>query len=207
MSRETLNIGSCPVDEPCVEVSREVAYRNAMRQECRLFRAAMQRRHGLAEDRGVTLALSERPHDFGPYIDMDAVYDEHNDDAAAYASLLEGECLQTWAEAGLSVHHGIVNAVAELHARDTRRFSFTMQCVIGTLQAVVVDVDGMGGPTSFTARLQADNTPVPISGPVGAQIVEESEKRLNVVTAVIESLGGITAPPAAARPFELKLAS
>lgn len=180
MPLETMNIGSCPVEEPCVSVSSDVLYMNAMRMECRLFRAALQRVHGIADDNGVSLVISSNPHDFGSYLEVDAKYADDNDDAASFACDLENG-FAYWRDAGMSVTNGIVDGVVTIHATDLRQFTFTMSVSLGVVR---VEVDATGD-LRVEAVLQADNTPVPITGNIGTRITDEAAKRVNIVAAVL----------------------
>jgi hypothetical protein len=108
-----LYIAGNPADEPCVSVTPDALYGDAMKMECKLFMEAIRRKLG-PEPAGCQLRMKRESHDFGDYYEVICRYDDQNDEAIAYAYKAESESPATWAEVGMSVTHRKVGGVIEL---------------------------------------------------------------------------------------------
>jgi hypothetical protein len=95
--RARLYIGSSPYGEDCAQVGSDDYYTRA-RRECRAFIAQLIRMHG-EPPTGCRLTVGSNPHDFGTYYSVDAVFDDANDAACAYAYRCEGEGPELWDDA------------------------------------------------------------------------------------------------------------
>ncbi len=95
----TLELGSAPCEEPCVQVARDEAarYLPLMREECRRFRSLLLDQFGQPPP-GATLTIKRFEHDFGPRLKVCVVFDETVKDAVQYAYELEEEIPDTWGE-------------------------------------------------------------------------------------------------------------
>ena len=88
--RDYVSIGCTPAAEDCVQVSKSGAYMTEMRAECQRFRDLLQRAYPACAFR-----IKSNPHDFGSYLDVEAVFDDQNE-AAMDAAFAAESCPETW---------------------------------------------------------------------------------------------------------------
>ena len=93
--REYMAIGPAPFDEPCVQVSRDVDYLPAMRDECRRFIKLIRKKLG-PEPPGAHLGIKSNPHDFGTYLEVGCYFDDTDEQQTDYAYLCEADAPTTW---------------------------------------------------------------------------------------------------------------
>ena len=89
--RDYMEIGSSPCDEPCVQVTKEGDYHEAMRDECRRFLELIRKKLG-EEPPGARLAIKSNPHDFGTYLEVVCYYDDKDPTSTEYAY----DCEDAW---------------------------------------------------------------------------------------------------------------
>lgn len=127
---EKLAIGPAPVDEPCEQLGPHYDAVKAMR-ECREFIALIRRVLG-AEPPGARLMVRSAAHDFGRYYEVYIEFDERDDDATAYAFIVEARAPTRWGATEASHHaaentlaiQGLVSAIAGIdHARAAWRLA------------------------------------------------------------------------------------
>lgn len=97
--RDSLELGSSPVDEDCAQVGTEGYYERA-KTEIKALRNQLIRIVG-EPPRGATLKMKGFPHDFGTYHELGVVYDDDDDKATEYAFRCESECPQLWDDLAL----------------------------------------------------------------------------------------------------------
>lgn len=90
--KDSISIGCTPSAEDCVQVSRDGDYMPAMRAECRRFRDLLTRAYPACR-----FVIRSNPHDFGSYLEVEAVYDDQ-DESAMNAAFEAESCPETWAE-------------------------------------------------------------------------------------------------------------
>jgi hypothetical protein len=93
--RDWIELGTAPVNEPCVQVQSEVDYLPAMREECRRFIELLRKVHG-PEPEGARLRIKSYEHDFGVYLVCVCEFDDDDQAAREYAFRLEANLPETW---------------------------------------------------------------------------------------------------------------
>lgn len=93
---DRIYIGSNPTEEPCVQVVSGAEYMRAMRFEAKLYKELLQEEYPEPVGGYFKLVVSE--HDFGPYIEVVAVYDEDNEEAVEWAYAAEAG-VEEWPQA------------------------------------------------------------------------------------------------------------
>lgn len=93
--RDYLDLSSVPVDEPCACVGSD-DYLTRARLECRAFIGQLERTYPLAVDAGVTFRIKSNPHDFGTYLEVQACFDDEDEDQTEWAYLIEGYLPEAW---------------------------------------------------------------------------------------------------------------
>lgn len=94
--RDFINIASAPVEEDCVQVSRDKPYIEDMKAECVRFKKLLLQLHG-PEPVGARLAVKFFDHDFGGYYEVVCNFDG-GEEATNYALCCEGNLPLTWAD-------------------------------------------------------------------------------------------------------------
>lgn len=100
MPTQRMNIGPVPCEETCASLGFTPNFEDVARAECRAYRAALIAVYGIPPE-GARLSITENPHDFGTYYEVDVVYDTEVPAAVDYALIVE-QGLARWDEAGLS---------------------------------------------------------------------------------------------------------
>jgi hypothetical protein len=89
-----LELGPSPCDEDCEQLGTNYDPARA-RLECRVLRDQMIRQFGPPPE-GAYYKIRSNPHDFGTYYELAIFYDEHNEEAVAYAFNVERQYPQVW---------------------------------------------------------------------------------------------------------------
>jgi hypothetical protein len=92
--RDALSLGATPYGEACASVGDE-DYRTRARAECRAYIGQLTRMFGEPPD-GCRLIIRSCPHDFGSYLDVEAVFDPDNEPAVRFAYRLEDGVPELW---------------------------------------------------------------------------------------------------------------
>lgn len=92
--QDYLNLENTPIEEKCVQVSRDKDYYMAMRAECRAFKHQLERM--FPDMHGAYLTIKSFPHDFGTYCEVCVVYNDENEEAMGFACELESNLPETW---------------------------------------------------------------------------------------------------------------
>lgn len=90
-----ITLGSAPVEEPCVQVSRTADYWPAMRAECERYRRQLERMYP-TPPAGCRFNVLTFSHDFGAYCEVVLVFDPHDEDSVAFAYGLEDDLPKFW---------------------------------------------------------------------------------------------------------------
>ncbi|MDJ0277683.1 hypothetical protein QLH51_12835 [Sphingomonas sp. 2R-10] len=97
MTRETLNIGPAPAEEPCAQLGITDLFEQANLLEILCYRAALTACHGKPPE-GAAFHIERNVHDFGTYRELAVGYDADYEAAAAWAYRLE-DGLARWLDA------------------------------------------------------------------------------------------------------------
>ncbi len=92
--RDYINIGSVPLDEPCVQVGVD-KYRYKATKECERFIKDLKKLFGNPPPKA-ELAIKEFPHDFGTYLDVVCYYDDEDEESTVYCHLVEADTPERW---------------------------------------------------------------------------------------------------------------
>jgi|GEM_PF-527802 len=97
MTRETLNIGPAPAEEPCAQLGITDLFDQANLLEILCYRATLIACHG-APPAGAAFRVERNAHDFGTYRELAAHFDPEDENAVAWAYAVE-EGLARWRDA------------------------------------------------------------------------------------------------------------
>lgn len=89
--KDYINIACSPLAESCVQVDSNKDYMPAMRKECLAFKHQLERKFP-----GVTFEIKEFPHDFGPYLEVVACFDDENREETQAALEVEYHTPKFW---------------------------------------------------------------------------------------------------------------
>jgi len=92
--RNSMYIGECPVEEPCVFVTNKQDYVVAMRFEVSVFRDQLIRTLGELQE-GCFFKITSNQHDFGTYYSLEFLYDDESQKAIKYGLRAE-RGLKNW---------------------------------------------------------------------------------------------------------------
>jgi hypothetical protein len=92
---EYFECGSAPVNEACVQVSRDRPYFDAMKEECRRYRELLEKKFGTPPD-GAYFAIKTFEHDFGPYCEVVLKYDPTDEGHCDFVELVDHHLPLTW---------------------------------------------------------------------------------------------------------------
>ena len=93
--RDFLDLSPVPIDEPCALVGPG-DYMPRMRAECKAFRAQLERAFPDAVAAGVYFRIRSNPHDFGSYLEVQAVFDDEDEAQTEWAYIIENELPEAW---------------------------------------------------------------------------------------------------------------
>src|SRR5574344_870496 len=94
--RDYIELGSAPIEEDCVQVSRTEDYYDAMREECRRYRALLEIKCPIPEGINARYSIKQFPHDFGSYTEVCILFDDEDEAACDFAYNLENELPLRW---------------------------------------------------------------------------------------------------------------
>lgn len=94
--KEKIYIGGSPTEEACVQVAAGGGYLAAMRFETQLYLELLQETY--PEPEGGYFKIVTSSHDFGPYMEVVAIYDDDNEEACDWAYDAENG-VDVWPEA------------------------------------------------------------------------------------------------------------
>ena len=114
--RDYIEIGSSPVEEPCVQVNKEGNYHKAMREECLRFIELLRRTFG-PEPEGARLSVKSNPHDFGTYYEVVCYFEDNDEEARKYAFRCEAETPARWDQPAAAAPAPVPGTVGDLLAR------------------------------------------------------------------------------------------
>ena len=92
--RDSLNLSPTPVGEDCAQLG-DANYSIRARQECRAFIQQLKREFG-EPPAGATFKITQNPHDFGTYLDVDIQFNDEDDAASEYAYKVEANLPEFW---------------------------------------------------------------------------------------------------------------
>jgi len=92
--RDAVSLGATPYGEACASVGDE-DYMKRARAECRAYIGQLTRMFGELPD-GCRLIIRSCPHDFGSYLDVEAVFDSDNEPAVRFAYRMEDGLPELW---------------------------------------------------------------------------------------------------------------
>ena len=93
--RDYLDLAPVPVDEPCAMVG-SYDYHARARAECFAFCGQLKRAFPEALKAGVTFRIKWNPNDFGSYLEVQACFDDENEEQTEWAYLIENELPESW---------------------------------------------------------------------------------------------------------------
>jgi len=92
--RDSLNLSPTPVGEDCAQLG-DANYSSRARQECRAFIQQLKREFG-EPPIGAVFKITQNPHDFGTYLDVDIQFNDEDDMASEYAYKIEANLPEFW---------------------------------------------------------------------------------------------------------------
>jgi hypothetical protein len=93
--RDFLDLAPVPIDEPCAQVGPG-DYMPRMRSECKAFVSQLERAFPEAVAAGVYFRIRSNPHDFGSYLEVQAVFDDEDEAQTEWAYTIENEIPEAW---------------------------------------------------------------------------------------------------------------
>jgi hypothetical protein len=95
--RSYLELGSAPVEEKCVQVSKTEYYLDAMIDEAYKYKELLEQKFSNRPE-GTKFMVKSYSHDFGDYYEVVFVYDDENEEHEEYAyQVVEDQLPLTWA--------------------------------------------------------------------------------------------------------------
>ncbi len=97
--KDYISIGTAPIDEDCVQVdSSDPSYIPKMKEECKRYKEFLEKKLPIPEElKGrVYLSIKRFEHDFGPYFEVVANYDDNDELAENYAVYICDNQPLTW---------------------------------------------------------------------------------------------------------------
>jgi hypothetical protein len=95
MSKDYMEIGSVPANEPCIGVGQD-DYHRISRTECSTFKQQLLRQWQDKLIPGVGFVIKSYPHDFGTYHEVCVVYDDDNEAQTDLAVEIQNEMPEKW---------------------------------------------------------------------------------------------------------------
>jgi len=97
-SKDTMELGTTPCGEDCVQVNSKEDYEPAMRKECERYMEMLEKRFPIPEDIGCYFKIKWFPHDFGRYAEVCISYDTEIQKESEFALFVEGNLPEKWNE-------------------------------------------------------------------------------------------------------------
>ena len=94
--KDSLNLSPTPIGEDCAQLGAPDYY-SVAKKEIIVFISQLIREHG-EPPRGARYRITNNPHDFGTYYDLNIEFDDENDEASEYAYKVEGDLPEYWDE-------------------------------------------------------------------------------------------------------------
>lgn len=95
---ETIELGSAPCNEDCVQVSPKEDYAEPMRIEVSRYVEMLKKRFPEHEKKGIVFRNKWLPHDFGGYREAIAVFNGEDVEAMEYACWMEENLPLKWSD-------------------------------------------------------------------------------------------------------------
>lgn len=92
--RDSIPIGSSPVEEDCAQVGSD-DYSSRARKECRRFIELIRRTLG-PEPEGARLFVKANQHDYGVYYEVECEFDDEIPESVKYAFMVEEKAPKKW---------------------------------------------------------------------------------------------------------------
>lgn len=96
---ESLSLSPTPVGEECAQLGAP-DYHSRARKECRAFINQLIREFG-EPPASAGFRISQNPHDFGTYLDVEIRFRDEDEEAVEYAYNLESNLPEHWDEEAL----------------------------------------------------------------------------------------------------------
>ena len=96
--KDFICIGNCPINEPCVQVDKDIPYLNDMREECQRFKAGLEEYCKDVIHPEVYFRVKQFQHDFGPYFEVVVYFDNDSKEQTDVAFEIESNIPETWDE-------------------------------------------------------------------------------------------------------------
>ena len=93
--RDYLDLAPVPIDEPCAMVG-SYDYHARARAECFAFCGQLKRAFPEALAAGVTFRIKSNHHELGSYLEVQACFDDENEEQTEWAYLIENELPEAW---------------------------------------------------------------------------------------------------------------
>lgn len=97
--KDSLNLAPVPLGEECAQLGAP-DYSSRSRKECTTFINQLKRVFGEPPPRA-NFKITQNPHDFGTYRDVDIQFDEEDDAASEYAYQVEANLPEFWDDTAL----------------------------------------------------------------------------------------------------------
>ena len=94
--KDSLNLSPVPVGEECAQLGA-ADYSSRARKECTAFINQLKREFG-EPPVGASLRITQNPHDFGTYLDVEVRFDDDVEEANEFAYKVEGGLPEFWDE-------------------------------------------------------------------------------------------------------------
>jgi hypothetical protein len=93
---DMLELGSAPAEEDCVSVTDKEDYMQAMREECRRYKALLESLFPVPDNVDACFAIKSYPHDFGTYMEVVVKFDNYDEKAIDFAFHVEENLPGKW---------------------------------------------------------------------------------------------------------------
>lgn len=94
--KDYYEMGTTPSDEPCIQVTKDGDYHEAMKKECRIYKNQLDRMFSEKLLPGMYFTVKSFPHDFGTYYEVCLVYDDCKDEQAEAMIEIENNLPEKW---------------------------------------------------------------------------------------------------------------
>ena len=94
--KDYISLGSVPVDEDCVQVSKTDDYLYKMKEECRKYMKQLEGQFPIPEGVEAHFTVKTFPHDFGPYCEVAIIFELDDDKSREFAYNIEDNLPEHW---------------------------------------------------------------------------------------------------------------
>ena len=91
-----ITLGATPSNEPCVSVTANGDYFQAMQAECGIFKRQLIRQFVCPDHVLAYFKLKTNPHDFGSYMEVILVFEDADLDSSEFANNVEENLPDVW---------------------------------------------------------------------------------------------------------------